>query len=222
MNSILYLLVFVFLISNSNQTRLLTHIQKSYYSAFVNRVASGFHSLWRITYLEQYPCVKNRFKLTNDKIYKANFTKQDFIYPMIISVTDRYIKVKIHQNMKIGINEENDKMYIDIFNMIYSELPSDWRKENHDTASIACYLVLKSIFYQQKFTQEYIEDMTIKIHDEWIKRNKNRTSSHLKLPYHLLSSIEKKKDRQAILIAIQIFRFYRLDRIFNTTRIEFV
>ncbi|CAF3033941.1 unnamed protein product [Rotaria sp. Silwood2] len=181
---------------------------------FVGKVASTFHANWRQHYLSERPFVKNRFKLTKNG---TNYNSSDFIYPMILTVGS----CLVHRNLKVARSRHNSSLtYIDILNMDYDELPTDWAFENKDTARVACRLILKGIRQKLIFNRNFIETTSEKIHQSWLKRNAHRITNQLILPYKHLPENEKDKDRRAILIACRLFNELHLYRHFKTTPIH--
>lgn len=174
---------------------------------FVRSVASRFHSNWREHFLLEHPHVKNRFKLTSNG---HRYNRSDFIYPMILTVGPTLV----HRNWRVAQHRSNlSLIYVDILNLNYDELPSDWAKENRDTARVACRELLRAVKRRKTFTRQLIEQISEKIHVKWIERNRHRTrQDELLLPFHHLPEQEKDKDRRAILIACRLFNelhFYR-------------
>ena len=93
---------------------------------------------------------------------------------------------------------------VDIANTKFEDLPSDWKKENQKAAEVAIDLVYESVIKWEKITPEMLEQMASKVHDEWLNRNKRAKDWELGKPYDKLPEIEKAKDRNQILKAIEI------------------
>lgn len=187
---------------------------KTYFSEYVQSVASAFHENWRRHFLVDHPFTKNRFKLTH---YGNHYNISDFIYPMILTVGS----CLVHRNLKIARNRFNSSIiYVDILNMKYEELPADWSYENRATARVACQEVLRGIREKHLFNDEFIEDVSKRIHIEWIKRNKHRTTKQLLIPYENLPDVEKEKDRRAIVIACQLFNQLHLYHYLKSSPID--
>jgi hypothetical protein len=189
---------------------------KKQFQIFVRKVASAFHRNWRRHFLSENPYVKNRFKLTHNG---THYNSSDFIYPMILTVGS----CLVHRNLKVARDRYNSSIiYVDILNMDYDELPDDWASENRATARLACTLTVRGVRQKRLFDRNFIEKMSKKIHDAWIKRNKHRTVEEFLLPYANLPEIEKDKDRRAILIACRLFNELHLYQYFKTTPIHLI
>ena len=193
---------------------------KDHFRLFVQSVATIFHSDWRKDYLRQHPHTKHRFKLTHDYQY---FNQTDFIYPMIIPINKQFISCLVHRNLKIAQNRFNASLiYVDILNMDYRELPKDRAEDNRITARIACKHVWKNHRQKHSFNQYLIEQISDRIHVQWMRRNRHTDEKHLLVPYQFLSEIEKNKDRKAIFIACRVFNEQFFFKRFNTTPIHFI
>lgn len=183
---------------------------------FVEQVATVYHSNWRENFLRKHPHTRNRFKLTTTP--KA-YNQSDFLYPMILTVGS----CLVHRNLKVAQSRSNRSLiYVDILNMEYHELPSDWAAENRATARVACRLILKNVREERSFNRALIEHMSRRIHFQWMKRNAHRTSQDLLVPYRQLSEHEKDKDRRAILVACRLFNQLHLHERFHTSRIHLI
>lgn len=189
---------------------------KNNFQFFVKSVATVYHANWRQSFLTQNPHAKNRFKLTTAI---THYNPSDFQYPMILTVGS----CVVHRNLKVARSRFNtSQIYVDILNMNYDELPSDWAYENRATARVACKQILKSLRQKRLFNQNLIEEMSEIIHNEWMKRNQHRSEKHLMVPYANLSSSEKEKDRKVVLVACQLFNEHYFYYRFNTTPIPFI
>ena len=187
------------------------------FRSFVKSVATIFHENWRENFLAIHPYAKHRFKLTKSI---THYNSSDFIYPMILTVG----LCLVHRNLKVARDKYNSSIiYVDILNMEFNELPSDWAYENRATARVACKQIFQNVRKKHLFNQNLIEEMSEKIHDEWIKRNVHQLSQqHLMIPYGNLTEIEKSKDRRAILIACRLFNQLHLYRRFKIAPIYFI
>ncbi|CAF1095512.1 unnamed protein product [Adineta ricciae] len=182
---------------------------------YVQNVASRFHANWRKSFLEKNPFVRNRFKLTKSR---TNYNSSDFVYPMILTVGS----CLVHRNLKVAQSRLNSSLlYVDILNMNYNELPSDWASENRATARIACRYVLQGLRRKRLFSQNYIDEISEIIHIQWMKRNGEYASKDLMVPFRNLTEIEKDKDRKAVLIACITFNEHFLYHRFNSTPVHF-
>ena len=185
------------------------------FRSFVRRVATAYHTDWRQHFLVQRPFARNRFKLTTSVTY---YNSSDFIYPMILSVGS----CLVHRNLRVARDRFNGSLiYIDILNMEYHQLPSDWAKENRETARVACRQILAHLRRGQSFDDRTIEKISESVHDAWMQRNGHRTAMQLMVPYEHLSEDEKGKDRRAVLLACRLFNQLRLDVTFKTSPIRF-
>ncbi|CAF1566551.1 unnamed protein product [Rotaria sordida] len=189
---------------------------KDRFRIFIRNVASTFHANWRQHFVSERPFIKNRFKLTNNG---THYNSSDFIYPMILTVGS----CLVHRNLKVARARYNFSItYVDILNMDYNELPTDWAYENKNTARVACRQVLKSVRQKRLFNRNLIEIISEKIYKAWIKRNAHRASNQLILPYKYLPENEKDKDRRAMLIACRLYNELHLYRYFRTTPIHLI
>ncbi|CAF3680681.1 unnamed protein product [Rotaria socialis] len=188
---------------------------KNHFQSFIKTVATVYHSNWRQNFLAKNPFVKNRFKLTNTV---THYNSSDFQYPMILTVGS----CLVHRNLKVARARYNlSQIYVDILNMNYDELPSDWAYENRATARVACKRVLRRVRRKGLFDENFIEETSEIVHIEWMKRNVHRSQQELMVPYVNLTDVEKDKDRQAVLIACRLYNDHYLYYIFNTTPIHF-
>jgi hypothetical protein len=186
---------------------------KDNFRYFVQSVATVFHSNWRKDYHAENPYVRNRFKSTKNG---SNYNSSDFIYPMILTVGS----CLVHRNLKVARDRYNFSLiYVDILNMEYNELPSDWADENRATAQIACKYVLQGLRRKRLFNIQFLEKVSEIIHIQWMKRNGHHAPKELMVPYQDLSEIEKDKDRKPVLIACRLFNELYLYKRFNTTPI---
>jgi len=80
---------------------------------------------------------------------------------------------------------------VDIANTKYADLPSDWKKENEESAKSAVEGLLKS----KKTGAEGADAAASHVHDKWLERNGSWAPEHQKLPFHKLTKDEQDKDR---------------------------
>lgn len=111
------------------------------------------------------------------------------------------------------INAHGGKTEVDIANLSFAELPSDWQFENLEAAKVAIEQVYDVVMNGAPITKEQIEGMSSVVHDEWLKRNdwvfdaQNGNPDQAK-PYEELSAEEKAKDRVQIKEAMaKVIRF---------------
>lgn len=92
---------------------------------------------------------------------------------------------------------------VDIANLSFAELPSDWQFENLEAAKVAINQVYDVMMGDTPVTKEQIEAMSSVVHDEWLKRNSwvfdpEYGNPDQAKPYQELSAEEKAKDRNQI------------------------
>jgi hypothetical protein len=164
---------------------------------------------------------KNSFQFYVENVastYHSNW-RENFIYPMILTVG----LCLVHRNLKVARARYNSSLiYVDILNMEYNELPSDWAHENRATAQVACKYVLQGLRRKRLFKQSLIEEISDIVHIQWMKRNAEYAPKELMVPYVNLTEIEKDKDRKAVFLACRLFNELYLYHRFNTTPILFV
>ena len=106
------------------------------------------------------------------------------------------------------INAHNGNNEVDIANLSFAELPSDWQYENLEAAKVAIDQVYDLVKSGKEITDKMIEEMSAIVHEEWLKRNDwvfhpEWGDPNLAKPYAELEESEKAKDRQQILQAIE-------------------
>lgn len=94
---------------------------------------------------------------------------------------------------------------VDIANTRYDDLPADWQKENRESATVA----VKAIDAARKNGTDlrhgdFMEDASEKVHDEWLRRNKDWAPPEQSLKYGDLSEAEKEKDRVVVRQALDV------------------
>lgn len=208
MKNLLITLTYVILICGNNAE---TPLFKNHFQVLVKSVANIYHSNWRVDFLLKNPFVKNRFKLTTAMVH---YNPSDFLYPMILTVGS----CLVHRNLKVARARHNASLiYVDILNMNYNELPSDWAFENRATARVACRHILRYVRQKRLFNKNLIEDISETIHVQWMKRNAHRANAELMVPYANLTDFEKDKDRKAVLFACRVYNELNFHHRFNTT-----
>ena len=100
---------------------------------------------------------------------------------------------------------------VDIANLSFAELPSDWQYENLEAAKVAIEQVYDMVKEGKEITDEMIEEMSAKVHEEWLKRNDwvfnpDYGDPKLAKPYAELVESEKAKDRVQIQQAMEKVR----------------
>lgn len=103
---------------------------------------------------------------------------------------------------------------VDIANLSFEELPSNWQYENLEAARVAIEQVWKNLMFMEKITDEMVEKMASNVHDAWLSRNdwvydKEYGNPDQAKPYEELSEEEKVKDREQIIQARQKVEAYQ-------------
>lgn len=106
-------------------------------------------------------------------------------------------------------NQEHGTDDVDIANLTFSELPSNWQYENLEAAKVAVAQVFEKIMSGEEITPEVIEQMSSEVHEEWLKRNDYARGGDLDVPYDVLPEEEKAKDRVQIMQAIEKVQAYQ-------------
>ncbi len=123
-----------------------------------------------------------------------------------IADTDRYeprVKKTKDQNW---IDAHGGAVEVDIANMPYSELPSDWQYENHASAQVTVDQVADAVSGGTELNAGFVETASAVLHEEWLKRNGAWAPAEQKLPYAELSEAEKEKDRVIIRKGIELYK----------------
>lgn len=112
------------------------------------------------------------------------------------------------------INAHGGNNEVDIANLSFAELPSDWQYENLEAAKVAIEQVYAPVKEGKEITSEMIEKMSETVHVEWLKRNDwvfnpDYGDPNLAKPYAELVESEKAKDRIQILQAIEKTRSFQ-------------
>jgi hypothetical protein len=111
------------------------------------------------------------------------------------------------------VKETNDKDWIgkhgtsqvDIANTSFSELPSDWQKENLIAATDALAILREAIKNDIPLDSSFVEEASADLHSKWLARNSSWASDVQCRPYKDLPEEEKEKDRIIIREAIRIY-----------------
>ena len=107
---------------------------------------------------------------------------------------------------KSWTEQHNWQNEVDIASTTFENLPNDRQYENLQAARVATSLVYEAIASGEDITQEMIEDMSEQVHEERRKRNPWEKSWNLDIPYDQLPEPEKVKDRNQVLLAIEVVR----------------
>lgn len=102
---------------------------------------------------------------------------------------------------------------VDIANLSFEELPSDWQYENLEAAKVAIEQVYDKEMRNPDLAREYIEQMSLEVHEAWLSRNdwvydEQYGNPDQAKPYAELSEEEKNKDREQIRQAIDKIGWY--------------
>ena len=127
------------------------------------------------------------------EVWRAGRRLEDGTYEPSIKKTKDQAYIDAH-----GGNNE-----VDIANLSFAELPSDWQFENLEAAKVAINQVYDVMMGDTPVTKEQIEAMSSVVHDEWLKRNSwvfdpEYGNPDQAKPYQELSAEEKAKDRNQI------------------------
>ena len=127
------------------------------------------------------------------EVWRAGRKLEDGTYEPRIKKTKDQAYIDAH-----GGNNE-----VDIANLSFAELPSDWQFENLEAAKVAINQVYDVMMGDTPVTKEQIEEMSSVVHDEWLKRNDwvfnpEYGNPDQAKPYQELSAEEKAKDRNQI------------------------
>ena len=138
------------------------------------------------------------------EVWRAGRKLEDGTYEPRIKKTKDQAYIDAH-----GGNNE-----VDIANLSFAELPSDWQFENLEAAKVAINQVYDVMMGDTPVTKEQIEAMSSVVHDEWLKRNSwvfdpEYGNPDQAKPYQELSAEEKAKDRNQIKEAMTKIIKYR-------------
>jgi hypothetical protein len=106
----------------------------------------------------------------------------------------------------VWIGAHQGQTQLDIANTPYTELPSDWQKENKESAEVSLREVYEIAFYGQGqyggrdflSFDHFVEWVSAEVHKEWLYRNQAWAPPEQNLPYDQLSEEEKDKDRAIV------------------------
>lgn len=112
------------------------------------------------------------------------------------------------------IKETTDKVWIeqhgtnqvDIANLAYADLPSDWQAENRAAGEDVAELIEPAFSAGGDVLDAHIETYAMVIHDKWCLRNPKHYQPELLVSYSLLPEDEKEKDREKLRIGIAAAR----------------
>ncbi len=104
---------------------------------------------------------------------------------------------------------EHETDQVDIANTQYASLPANWQQENRESAHSAMETVHGLMLRRSWLNEQYMEHASTKVHDAWIQRHKDESwaeEAGLLKPYAELPEEEKKKDRDIVIRATDIYR----------------
>lgn len=93
---------------------------------------------------------------------------------------------------------------VDIANIHYEGLPSEWQEENKISAEVAVTEVEKAVEAGMPLDESFIEVASSTLHDKWLERNGSWAPAEQNKPYAELSEEEKEKDRVIIRKAVEV------------------
>lgn len=104
---------------------------------------------------------------------------------------------------------------VDIANLSFEQLPSDWQYENLEAAKVAVEQVYDKQMRNPDLAREYLEQMSSKVHEAWLSRNdwvydEEYGNPDQAKPYEELSEEEKDKDRAQIRQAMRTVSMYSM------------
>ncbi len=96
---------------------------------------------------------------------------------------------------------------VDIANTFFQELPKDWQEKNKAAAEVVMNEVVRAVKSGRKLDNEFIEEVSSIVHDEWLKRHGHEdwVPGELKESFENLPEEEAEKDRVQVRKAIEIF-----------------
>jgi hypothetical protein len=136
---------------------------------------------------------------------------------MIIDVADLvhkyFLEIYKKENNGTRIKITKDKAWIgkhntnkaDLAKLSYFDLPDDWQHDRRSGSKVALDAVIKWAKSGKPADKKFIENVSEKIHKDWLKRNSDRAEEEHKLPYEKLSEKAKEKDRIFIRAAIKTY-----------------
>jgi ribosome-associated toxin RatA of RatAB toxin-antitoxin module len=60
---------------------------------------------------------------------------------------------------------------VDIANIEFEDLPSNWKYENLEAAKVAVDLVYDKVVNSEEINSKMIEEMSKIVHEKWLERN---------------------------------------------------
>ena len=97
---------------------------------------------------------------------------------------------------------------VDIANLAFKDLPSNWQEENLEAARVAIKLVFEKVVTGEKISELDRRRIASDIHDAWLSRNSSWASAKQAVPFDQLSIEEQEKDLAQIDPAIEKVQDY--------------
>lgn len=127
---------------------------------------------------------------------------------------EKFLEIYQAENNGTRIKTTKDEEWIekhgtdqaDVAKLDYFELPSEWQYERWAGAKAALDFLLKEINLGKPIDEKFIEDASVFIHDEWVRRNPDRAKKENLISYDSLSEILKEKDRIFARAAVEIYQ----------------
>lgn len=138
-----------------------------------------------------------------EKDYSERIKEKTFQAPNSLDAR----KIHTHNWNDVLRKNENGNIEIDIANVNYDNLPSDWQKENKDAANV----VMEKL--RGRYDLSYLEmrEAASHVHDEWLKRSSNSWAKggELDVPFDELSYEEQRKDMVQVELGMKVNREVR-------------
>ena len=111
-------------------------------------------------------------------------------------------------------NKEHGTDDVDIANLTFEELPSNWQYENLEAARVAIDEAYSFAIKPDEISKAVIENLSSDVHEAWLKRNDwvydpEYGNPDQAKPYKELSEEEKAKDRVQIMQAIEKVKAFK-------------
>lgn len=111
-------------------------------------------------------------------------------------------------------NKEHGTDDVDIANLTFEELPSNWQYENLEAARVAIDEAYSFAIKPDEISKAVIENLSSDVHEAWLKRNDwvydpEYGNPDQAKPYKELSEKEKAKDRVQIMQAIEKVKAFK-------------
>lgn len=126
-------------------------------------------------------------------------------------------KIQAKLNLKEGEQKGSYRLSkegvfeLDIANLKFEELPSDWQNENYEAVKVVAKLVLEAQDKNQKIDEEWIHNAASVCHAVWIERNpwvkepaEKGSNSVLAQPFNKLPKNEQEKDIAQVKLGLKV------------------